>query len=105
MNLTHHDIVVLFLSIGIILLISRILAETGRRFGLPVVMGELIVGILLGPTVFGSLAPDLQQQLFPTSGSGAVALDGIVQLSVVFLLFVAGLEVQLPIVLRQGRLA
>jgi Kef-type K+ transport system membrane component KefB len=105
MNLSHHDLVVLFVSIGTMLLVSRLLAETGRRFGLPVVMGELLVGILLGPTVFGALAPGLQRSLFPSEGFGAVALDGIVQLSVVFLLFVAGLEVQLPTVLRQGRLA
>lgn len=103
MSLSHHDLVVLFVSIGTMLLVSRLLAETGRRFGLPVVIGELLVGILLGPSVLGALAPGLQQNLFPLNGNVSIALDGIVQLSVVFLLFVAGLEVQLPIVLRQGR--
>lgn len=104
-ELSHHEVVVLFLSIGILLLSSRLLAELGRRFSLPVVMGEMIVGILLGPTVFGFFAPDLFNSLFPSTGPVAISLQAIVRLSVVMLLFVAGMEVQLPVMLRQGRLA
>lgn len=104
-DLSHHDVVVLFLSIGIMLLASRLLAELGRRYGLPVVMGEMIVGILLGPTVFGTISPDWYSNLFPSQGAVFVSLQAIVKLSVVLLLFVAGMEVQLPVMLRQGRLA
>ncbi|MCC7051579.1 MAG: cation:proton antiporter [Bacteroidia bacterium] len=87
------------------LILARLLSEIGRKFKLPVVMGELIVGILLGPTVFGQISPDLFSVVFPNSGGLSLALHGITSLSVVMLLFVAGMEVQMPLVLQQGKLA
>lgn len=104
-KLSHSEFIVLLLGISVMLLLSRTIAELGKKYKLPVVMGELIVGILLGPTVFGALWPDLSQYLFPPIGASAIALDGIVKLSVVMLLFVAGMEVQLPLVLQQGKVA
>ena len=105
-KLSHSDLIVLLLSISAMLIISRLVAELGKRlFNLPIVMGELIVGILLGPTVLGMIAPDLSHYLFPQISSVTTALDGIFKLSVIMLLFVAGMEVQMPLVLKQGRAA
>lgn len=87
------------------LILSRIFAEFGRRYKLPIVMGELIVGIILGPTVFGILLPEMSAFIFPKTGAVPIALDGIVNIAVIMLLFVAGLEVQLPMVLKQGKVA
>jgi Kef-type K+ transport system membrane component KefB len=87
------------------LILSRLAAELGRLVKLPVVMGEIIIGIVLGPSVFGKFFPHLQQQLFPLIGNVSLALDGIAKLSVVMLLFVAGLEVQMQVVIKQGRTA
>ena len=104
-QLSHHDYVIFFFSIGLVLLMSRVLAEWGRRYKLPIVMGEIVVGIVLGPTVFGSIWPDGQKMFFPETGNIAIAMQALFQLSVVLLLFVAGMEVQLPVVLKQGKLA
>lgn len=104
-KLSHSELVVFLLSIGCLLILSRIIAELGKRFRLPVVMGELLVGILLGPTVFGLMFPDFYAFIFPGTGNVPLAMDAIVNLSVVMLLFVAGLEVQLPLVLKQGKVA
>ena len=105
-KLSHNDLIVLLLSISAMLILSRLIAELGKRlFNLPIVMGELIVGILLGPTVLGMIAPDLSHYLFPQISSVTTALDGIFKLSVIMLLFVAGMEVQMPLVLKQGRAA
>lgn len=106
-KLTHHDLIVFLVAISTMLIVSRVVAELGKRLKLPIVMGELLVGIALGPTVLGQLYPDLFQWLFPfkTNPTISIALDGIFSLSVVMLLFVAGLEVQLPMVLRQGKAA
>ncbi len=87
------------------LIISRIFAELGKKLKLPVVMGELIVGIILGPTILGMLCPDIFNYLFPRTGNIPIALDGIFSLSVIMLLFVAGMEVQLSSVLKQGKVA
>ncbi len=105
-KLTHSELIVLLLSMAIMLIVSRIFAEFGRKFKLPVVMGEIVVGILLGPTLFGKLAPDQFEYIFPMQASGvSIALDGIVKISVIMMLFVAGLEVQLALVFKQGRAA
>lgn len=104
-KLGHHELIILLISISSMLLLSRALAEIGKIWKLPVVMGELIAGIILGPTVFGILLPDLFHTVFPTEGPVSIALDGVVSLSVILLLFVAGMEVQLQLVLKQGRLA
>lgn len=106
-KLGHHDLIVLLLAISTMLILSRIVAELGKRWKLPVVMGELIVGIILGPTILGTLFPEVFQYLFPleTNEKVGYALDGIFSLSVIMLLFVAGMEVDLPLVLQQGKTA
>lgn len=104
-KLAHNELIVLLLSISSMLIISRIFAEIGKKFKLPVVMGELIVGIILGPTVLGMIFPEVFNYLFPRTGNIPIALDGIFSLSVIMLLFVAGMEVQLPLVLKQGKVA
>ncbi len=105
MKFTHFDLLALLSSIAIILIISRLLAELGRKVKLPVVMGEILCGILIGPTVFGYFFPDLFVHLFPKTGGAKIALDGLTSISVIMLLFVAGLEVQLSLVLKRGKAA
>lgn len=106
-KLSHHDLVILLLAISTILIFSRIASELGKRIGLPMVMGELIVGVVLGPTVFGTIAPGMYLTLFPFAENShfSLALDAIFSLSVIFLLFVAGLELRFSLFLRHGRTA
>ena len=105
LKLEHNDIIVLLGSIGGILILSRIFAELGKKIKMPSVMGEILLGIILGPTVFGSLLPDFCNTIFPVKGATKIAMDGITSLAVVMLLFVAGMEVQLQIMLKQGKVA
>lgn len=104
-RLSHSDLIVFLLSLSTMLLFSRIMAELGKKLKLPIVMGELVVGIILGPTILGMIYPELHEFLFPKFGRVPVALDGIFSISVIFLLFVAGMEVQLSLVLKQGKIA
>ncbi len=84
---------------------GRLLAEAARKFKQPAVIGEIIAGLLLGPTVLGMVNPDWFQALFPVPSSSATVLTGFVQVAVIMLLFIAGLEVDLHIVWQQGRQA
>jgi Kef-type K+ transport system membrane component KefB len=104
-SLSHSDLIVFLLSLSTMLLFSRIMAELGKKLKLPIVMGELVVGIILGPTILGMIYPELYEFLFPKFGRVPAALDGIFSISVIFLLFVAGMEVQLSLVLKQGKIA
>ncbi len=94
----------LLIQLSIMLMVGRVLAEVARKFKQPGVVGEILAGILLGPTVLGMLSPDWFNLLFPV-GTSSLVLDGFVQIAVVMLLFIAGLEVDLHIVWQQGRLA
>jgi Kef-type K+ transport system membrane component KefB/mannitol/fructose-specific phosphotransferase system IIA component (Ntr-type) len=96
---------VMLLSLALLIGMARLLGELARRFHQPAILGELLAGVLLGPTVFGSLAPDCQAFLFPREGPNAVVLDGIRSLAIVLFLLVAGMEVDLSIVWKQGRAA
>lgn len=101
----HNDVIFFLAAISLMLLLSRVFSEACRKIKFPMVMGELIVGILLGPTILGKIAPTVSFHLFPLQGPISVAMQGITTISVVMLLFVAGMEVQLPMVLKQGKVA
>src|ERR1700722_12014374 len=100
----ENDVLVFLLSLAVLLSCARVFGEVARRMGLPLVFGELASGIVLGPTLFGRVAPGAQQWLFP-SGTPQYMLSGYTNVAVVLLLVVAGLEVNLGIVRRRGRSA
>lgn len=104
-KISNSDVMHLLLQLSVMLIMGRLLAEAVRKIKQPAVIGELIAGILLGPTVLGMIDFDLFQSLFPKPSAPATILSGFVQVAVVMLLFVAGLEVDLHIVWQQGRQA
>jgi Kef-type K+ transport system membrane component KefB len=101
--LNPQDIVTLLLALGVLLATARLLGEISLYFRLPSVFGEILAGILLGPTVLGALAPEISLSLFPRSGIGPLLLDGIITLSIVLFLLVAGLEANISTMRRQGK--
>lgn len=103
--IASSELIIVFLSLAVLLASARLLGEIARRCGLPAILGEILAGILLGPTVFGMLAPEACAALFPKSGDAAVIRGGISQLAVALFLMVAGMEVDLSAVWRQGRAA
>jgi Kef-type K+ transport system membrane component KefB len=103
-KLSQQEIMSLLIQLSVMLAMGRAFAELARKLKQPAVVGEIIAGILLGPTILGTLSPDGFHSLFPP-GSSSLVLDGFVQVAVVLLLFIAGLEVDLHIVWQQGRQA
>lgn len=101
--MNHHDIVVMFLSLGALLAVARVMGEVAARFGQPMVLGEIVAGILLGPSLLGAIWPEARQFLFPSAGPLPVAMQGITTLSVVLFMLVAGTEVDLSTIWQQGR--
>lgn len=104
-RLSTHDGTTILLSVGVLLAVARLLGELAKRYHQPAVLGEILAGVLLGPTVLGAIAPGVNQWLFPATGPVAVVLDGISLLAVTLFLLVAGMEVDLSAVYRQGRAA
>lgn len=95
---------IFLLSLGLLLGAARILGEIAQKLRQPDVLGEILAGVILGPTIFGRIAPDLYTMLFPCQGANAVALDAISNLAIVLFLMVAGIEVDLSTMWRQGKL-
>lgn len=105
MKLSHSDIVTLIMSLGIMLIFARLMGEVARKFRFPLVVGEILAGLLLGKTILGHWAPQLSVSLFPSSGNVPLALNGITSLAAIMMLFVAGMELELPLLLKQGKRA
>lgn len=104
-SFSPQHITVFFLGLGILLATARILGEIAQRFRQPAVLGELMAGVLLGPTILGAISPATNAYLFPLAGPNAMAFSAITTLAVVLFLLIAGMEVDLSIVRRQGMVA
>lgn len=104
-KLSHDAVVHLMIQLAVMLIAARIFSEIARRLKQPGVVGEIVAGILIGPTVMGMIQPDWFASLFPADSSSGIVLSGLVQVSVVMLLFVGGLEVDLHVVFQQGKVA
>lgn len=104
-SLDHHELTILFLALGVLLLTARLLGDLARRLGQPSVLGEILAGLLLGPTVAGRFFPGFSDFLFPAPGHNALVLGGFTSIAIVLFLLVAGMEVDLSTVWRQGRRA
>ncbi|MDZ8186559.1 MAG: cation:proton antiporter [Nostoc sp. ChiSLP02] len=103
--LGHHELLLVLIQLSLLLLVARGLGEFMRRINQPPVVGELLAGVLLGPSLFGLLLPDLQAHIFPKSQEQSDLLSVISWLGVLFLLIVTGLETDLKLILRKGKTA
>ncbi|NOT02234.1 MAG: PTS transporter subunit EIIA [Phycisphaerales bacterium] len=103
--LSHHDITVLLFSLAILLATARLLGEAAQKLRQPAIIGEILAGILLGPTVLGAIAPDAHAAIFPHSGPVAIGMHSLTTVAIVLFLMVAGMEVDLSTVWKQGRAA
>ncbi|MFI5221131.1 MAG: cation:proton antiporter [Bacteroidia bacterium] len=103
--MAHNDLINLLLCIGIMLLTGRLFGEFFRKLKMPLVVGELVAGILLGPSFLGKFFPMLDDIVFTTKGNVGLVLNGITNISVIMLLFVAGMEVDLSVIRSQGKTA
>lgn len=82
-----------FIAVAAVMLFARLFGMLAARLGQPRVMGEVLAGIVLGPTVIGTLWPGLSSALFP---SDIIPFIGVVaQLGLIFYMFLVGLEVDL----------
>jgi Kef-type K+ transport system membrane component KefB len=92
-------------QIVLLLLVARLLGEIMQRIGQPAIMGQLIAGIVLGPSVFGALWPEAQRAIFATGREQNAMLDAVSALGILMLLLLTGMETDLKLVKRARRAA
>jgi K+:H+ antiporter len=97
--------IVFLAQLIVLMVVGRFLGEAMQRIGQPTVMGQLLAGILLGPSVLGALWPDLQHALFPAAKEQKAMLDAVSQFGVLLLLLLTGMETDLKLVRTVGRAA
>ncbi len=78
-----------FLFLAIILIAARLLSETVARFGIPSVIGELLAGLLIGPSLLGWVSPDTTMKL-------------LAEIGIILLLFEVGMDTELSRLARSG---
>ena len=86
------DLKLLFLQMMVILVAARLMAAAAKLVRQPEVVGEMVAGILLGPSLLGRISPAAMNSLFPAGGLGP--LYALSQLGLVLFMFLVGLGVR-----------
>ncbi len=101
----------LLVQLVVIILAARVGAVIARRLRQPAVVGEILAGLVLGPSVFGAFAPDAFAAVFHTAGDNAgqagldASLTSFSQIGLVLLLFLVGIEFDFSHIRHQGPVA
>lgn len=98
--MTLENVPSLLLALAVIVVLARLLGALARRLGQPAVIGEIVGGILLGPTLFGGA---ITSALFPADIRPS--LTHLADIGVVVFMFLVGLELDRNLLRGQGRIA
>lgn len=92
-----------FFQLAFILATCRVVGLIARRFGQPQVVGEMIAGVVMGPSLFGLLFPDAQAHIFPKSS--LTITYAVAQVGLVLYMFLIGVEFQVDLIRKRLRSA
>ncbi|AKC18662.1 transporter [Flavobacterium psychrophilum] len=91
----HHPLAILLGQIITIIIVARFFGWIFKKIGQPSVIGEIIAGIFLGPSVVGMYFPEFSLALFPTESLGN--LQFLSQIGLILFMFVIGMELDLKV--------
>src|SRR5438270_3016163 len=92
-----------FLQMFVILLACRVVGALARKLGQPQVVGEMIAGVFIGPSLLGLISPDLQQALFPKESLKILYVGA--QLGVGLYMFLVGVEFNIYTFMKRAKSA
>lgn len=91
----QFDWSLLALQLGVIMMSALALGHLFRKLGQPSICGELLGGILLGPTLLGRFSPESYQWLFPAEGPTGDARNAVLRIGMLFFIFTIGADISL----------
>lgn len=98
-----HTLAIFVAELILLLFFGRLLGEVMARIGQPAIFGQLLAGILLGPSVFGALLPEARHLVFPDTPALKSMIDAVSQIGILLLLLLTGMETNLSLVNRRRR--
>lgn len=93
-------IVRVLLALGVVLVVGRLVGKLFVKLGQPIVIGEIVAGIALGPSLLGLLPGELHERLFPPEILPYLTI--VSKIGIVLFMFVVGLELDMSVVRRSG---
>lgn len=99
-NLTH-PLALLLVQIITIILVARLFGWICKKIGQPSVIGEMIAGIVLGPSLVGTLFPEYSAMLFPAASLGN--LQFLSQIGLILFMYVVGMELDLSVLKNKAK--
>jgi Kef-type K+ transport system membrane component KefB len=100
---TDHTVAIFAAELILLLFVGRALGEVLSRIGQPAIFGQLLAGVVLGPSVFGALLPHLHQAIFPATPALKSMIEAVSQIGILLLLLLTGMETNLALVNRKRR--
>jgi Kef-type K+ transport system membrane component KefB len=100
-----HAVALFLAEVALILLVARALSEGLQRIGQPAVMGPLLAGIAIGPSVLGALWPTAYDALYGGGTDQKRMVEGLSQFGILLLLLLSGMEIDLDVIRRMRRTA
>ncbi len=98
-----HTTAIFAAELILLLFFGRLIGEGMARIGQPAIFGQLLAGVLLGPSIFGALLPDLRHMVFPGTPALKSMIDAVSQIGILLLLLLTGMETNLALVNRKRR--
>ena len=95
MHNIQHPLAILLLQIITIIIVARIFGWVFKKIGQPSVIGEIIAGVFLGPSVVGMYLPEYSALLFPADSLGNLGF--LSQIGLILFMFVIGMELDLKV--------
>jgi Kef-type K+ transport system membrane component KefB len=101
----HDDVLKLLIQFGVLLAVARGLGEAASRAGQPRVLGEILAGIILGPSVLSGLFGTVERWMIPETATQGYLLEAIALIGAMLLMLITGLEMDLGLVRRHAATA
>lgn len=95
-----HPLAVFILQLIVIIIAARVFGALFKRLGQPAVMGEIIAGIVLGPSVLGAFLPEATAFLFPDKSLGNLGM--LSQVGLILFMFVVGMELDVEVLKKKA---
>jgi Kef-type K+ transport system membrane component KefB len=98
---SHAEVLQLVIQIAVLLAAARFLGGLAQRMGQPAVIGEILAGVVLGPSLLSGFFPWVEQWIVPQTQAQGYMLEVVALIGVMLLLVITGLETDLALIRRR----